>query len=89
MCFQEAQNILALSNVDTPLKGGTNTPMKQSDFEGVTPRQQAIQTPNMMLATPYRTPQGEGGGNSIIFLSCVLIFSGSVHCINVICLKVA
>jgi len=60
--FQEAQNILALSNVDTPLKGGVNTPMKQSDFEGVTPRQQTIQTPNMMLATPYRTPQGEGGG---------------------------
>ena len=62
LCFQEAQNILALSNVDTPLKGGMNTPMKQSDFEGVTPRHQAIQTPNMMLATPYRTPQGEGGG---------------------------
>lgn len=60
--FQEAQNILALSNVDTPLKGGVNTPMTQSDFEGVTPRHQAIQTPNMMLATPYRTPQGEGGG---------------------------
>lgn len=62
MCFQEAQNILALSNVDTPLKGGMNTPLKESDFEGVTPRHQAIQTPNMMLATPYRTPQGEGGG---------------------------
>lgn len=48
--------------MDTPLKGGVNTPMKQSDFEGVTPKHQAIQTPNMMLATPYRTPQGEGGG---------------------------
>lgn len=48
--------------MDTPLKGGMNTPMTQSDFEGVTPRHQAIQTPNMMLATPYRTPQGEGGG---------------------------
>lgn len=62
--LQEAQNILALSNVDTPLKGGMNTPMTQSDFEGVTPRHQAIQTPNMMLATPYRTPQGEGGGTT-------------------------
>lgn len=60
--LQEAQNILALSNVDTPLKGGMNTPLTQSDFEGVTPKHQAIQTPNMMLATPYRTPQGEGGG---------------------------
>lgn len=59
---QEAQNILALSNVDTPLKGGMNTPLTQSDFEGVTPKHQAIQTPNMMLATPYRTPQGESGG---------------------------
>lgn len=60
--LQEAQNILALSNVDTPLKGGMNTPLTQSDFEGVTPKHQAIQTPNMMLATPYRTPQGESGG---------------------------
>ena len=48
--------------MDTPLKGGINTPLKESDFEGVTPRQQAIQTPNMMLTTPYRTPQGEGTG---------------------------
>jgi len=64
---------LALSNVDTPLKGGMNTPMKQSDFEGVTPRHQAIQTPNMMLATPYRTPQGEGGGK-VSRQSIVLIY---------------
>ncbi|XP_015772180.1 PREDICTED: cell division cycle 5-related protein-like [Acropora digitifera] len=57
----EAQNILALSNVDTPLKGGMNTPLKESNFEGVTPKHQAIQTPNMMLTTPYRTPQGAAG----------------------------
>ncbi|XP_001630383.2 cell division cycle 5-related protein [Nematostella vectensis] len=61
--LQEAQNILALSNVDTPLKGGLNTPMHESDFQGVTPRQQAIQTPNMLLSTPYRTP-GEGEGST-------------------------
>lgn len=59
--LQEAQNILALSNVDTPLKGGMNTPLKESNFEGVTPKHQAIQTPNMMLTTPYRTPQGAAG----------------------------
>ena len=53
---------MALSNVDTPLKGGMNTPLKESNFEGVTPKHQAIQTPNMMLTTPYRTPQGAAGG---------------------------
>ena len=53
---------MALSNVDTPLKGGMNTPLTESNFEGVTPKHQAIQTPNMMLTTPYRTPQGEGTG---------------------------
>ena len=53
---------MALSNVDTPLKGGMNTPLTESNFEGVTPKHQAIQTPNMMLTTPHRTPQGEGTG---------------------------
>lgn len=62
--LQEAQNILALSNVDTPLKGGINTPLKESNFEGVTPKHQAMQTPNMMLTTPYRTPQGDSGGTT-------------------------
>ncbi|KXJ23705.1 cell division cycle 5-related protein [Exaiptasia diaphana] len=60
----EAQNILALSNVDTPLKGGLNTPMHESDFQGVTPKPQAIQTPNMLLSTPYRTPQAESTGST-------------------------
>ena len=31
---QEAQTILALQNVETPLKGGMNTPLMQSDFSG-------------------------------------------------------
>ncbi|XP_074646818.1 cell division cycle 5-like protein [Tubulanus polymorphus] len=61
--LQEAQNIMALTNVDTPLKGGLNTPVVDSDFSGVTPRHQIAQTPNNML-TPFRTPQlsAEGGG---------------------------
>lgn len=66
---QEAQNILALSNVDTPLKGGLNTPMHESDFQGVTPKPQAVQTPNMLLSTPYRTPQGESTGEIFVNLS--------------------
>ncbi|XP_021355301.1 cell division cycle 5-like protein [Mizuhopecten yessoensis] len=61
--LQEAQNIMALTVVDTPLKGGLNTPLTQSDFSGVTPKHNLPQTPNTMIATPMRTPgQGEGPG---------------------------
>lgn len=61
---QEAQNIMALTNVDTPLKGGLNTPLHNSDFTGVTPRHSAQQTPNTVLGTPFRTPlnKDEAGG---------------------------
>ena len=51
-----------LQQVDTPLKGGLNTPMLASNFDGATPRKQVQQTPNMMIATPYRTPGPEGQG---------------------------
>ncbi|KAI1895903.1 hypothetical protein AGOR_G00111550 [Albula goreensis] len=54
--LQEAQNLMALTNVDTPLKGGLNTPLHESDFSGVTPQRQVVQTPNTVLATPFRTP---------------------------------
>lgn len=54
--LQEAQNIMALTNVDTPLKGGLNTPLHNSDFTGVTPRHGTQQTPNTVLGTPFRTP---------------------------------
>ncbi|KAF4023549.1 hypothetical protein G4228_015447 [Cervus hanglu yarkandensis] len=54
--LQEAQNLMALTNVDTPLKGGLNTPLHESDFSGVTPQRQVVQTPNTVLSTPFRTP---------------------------------
>uniref|UniRef100_A0A1X7TE27 Cell division cycle 5-like protein n=1 Tax=Amphimedon queenslandica TaxID=400682 RepID=A0A1X7TE27_AMPQE len=62
--LQEAQTLLALQNVETPLKGGENTPLlHDSNFDGVTPRKQITQTPNMMLAaSPFHTPQHGGGG---------------------------
>ncbi|XP_071957167.1 cell division cycle 5-like protein [Antedon mediterranea] len=61
--LQEAQNILALQNVDTPLKGGINTPLHESDFRGVTPQRSATQTPNTAFTTPFRTPShGPEGG---------------------------
>ena len=62
--LQEAQNIMALSNTDTPLKGGLNTPLHESDFSGITPRRPVSQTPNTVLSTPFRTgaatPSNEG-----------------------------
>ncbi|KAK0064476.1 cell division cycle 5-like protein [Biomphalaria pfeifferi] len=54
--LQEAQNIMALTNVDTPLKGGLNTPLHDSDFSGVTPQRHVMSTPNTVLGTPMRTP---------------------------------
>jgi len=39
-CFhlQEVHNILALQNVETPLKGGENNPLYDSDFSSMTPQ---------------------------------------------------
>ncbi|XP_078001466.1 cell division cycle 5-like protein [Glandiceps talaboti] len=59
--LQEAQNIMALQNVDTPLKGGLNTPLHESDFDGITPKRQASATPNTAFTTPFRTPSGSDG----------------------------
>ncbi|CAM1305079.1 CDC5L (predicted), partial [Pycnogonum litorale] len=59
--LQEAQNIMALTHTDTPLKGGLNTPLHEPDFEGVTPKKQAVQTPNSLLSTPFRTPGSTEG----------------------------
>jgi len=61
--LQEAQNIMALTNVDTPLMGGANTELKDGggDFSGVTPQRDAAQTPNTVLTTPFRTRDGQVG----------------------------
>lgn len=50
----EAQNVMALTHVDTPLKGGLNTPLHESDFSGALPQSQVVATPNTVLATPFR-----------------------------------
>jgi len=55
----ESQNILALQIVDTPLKGGENTPLHNLSFNAPTPGNKVVQTPNTMFQTPYRTPHGE------------------------------
>ncbi|XP_015185878.1 PREDICTED: cell division cycle 5-like protein [Polistes dominula] len=58
--LQEAQNVMALTHVDTPLKGGINTPLNNSDFSGVVPVTPAIATPNTILATPFRSQRNDG-----------------------------
>lgn len=55
----ESQNLLALQQTDTPLKGGLNTPLHASDSVGATPVHKTMQTPNTMFQTPLRTPHGE------------------------------
>uniref|UniRef100_F6W453 Cell division cycle 5-like protein n=1 Tax=Ciona intestinalis TaxID=7719 RepID=F6W453_CIOIN len=57
--MQEALNVMALTNVDTPLKGGTNVPV-DTDFSGITPARPDIKTPNTVIATPFRTPSEAG-----------------------------
>ncbi|XP_037939397.1 cell division cycle 5-like protein [Teleopsis dalmanni] len=60
--MQEAQNMMALTHVDTPLKGGLNTPLHESDFSGALPKSAAIATPNTVIATPFRTQRGSESG---------------------------
>lgn len=52
--------MMALTHVDTPLKGGLNTPLHNSDFSGVMPQTQTIATPNTVLATPFRSTRSDG-----------------------------
>ena len=61
--LQEAQNIMALTNVDTPLKGGLNTDLIENggDFTSVTPGGSSLATPNTVLTTPFRTKDGQVG----------------------------
>lgn len=59
--MQEAQNIMALTHVETPLKGGMNTPLTQTDFSSALPQSLAIATPNTVIATPFRQGKGEVG----------------------------
>ena len=60
----EIKNIRALTEIQSSLLGGENTPLHEGSastgFDGVTPRKQVMATPNPM-ATPYR----QGGANGI------------------------
>lgn len=52
--MQEAQAIIALTHVETPLKGGANTQVHETDFSSALPTPMAIATPNTVLATPLQ-----------------------------------
>lgn len=57
----EVQNILALQNVDTPLKGGVNTPLHEADFSGILPASRVQATPNTVLNAVAATPASTFG----------------------------
>jgi len=60
--LQEAQNLMALTHVETPLMGGTNAPLTGTvDFSGAIPSNSSVVTPNTLLSTPFRTPGGAAG----------------------------
>ncbi|PAV59813.1 hypothetical protein WR25_08024 [Diploscapter pachys] len=52
----EAENILALTNVETPLKGGLNTPLHESNFSSALPVSEVVATPNTVLNAVAATP---------------------------------
>lgn len=58
--LEEAQNLIALTNQQTPLKGGENAVLHATDFGGITPKNRLLATPNALAtpggATPSRTP---------------------------------
>lgn len=56
----EAQAIMALTHVETPLKGGINTPLHNTDFSGTLPQANAAATPNTVLSTPFRSIRKDG-----------------------------
>lgn len=61
--LMEAQNLIALTNVETPLKGGQNVPLMdipEANLQtpaGLT----SINTPNTMISTPFRTVRDKDG----------------------------
>ncbi|XP_075263035.1 cell division cycle 5-related protein-like [Convolutriloba macropyga] len=52
--MEEARNLLAMSQQETPLLGGENTMiMGGTGFSGMTPKTQVVATPNTVMATPF------------------------------------
>lgn len=58
----EAQNLARLQAGQTPLVGGENPELHNSDFLGVTPRQNVAATPNPLALMTPRGGQTPGPG---------------------------
>ncbi|KAK0425356.1 hypothetical protein QR680_009158 [Steinernema hermaphroditum] len=54
---EEAENLLALQNVETPLKGGLNTPLHDLRLNSALPQKQVVATPNTILTVVGATPR--------------------------------
>nr|CAD2127802.1 unnamed protein product [Meloidogyne enterolobii] len=59
-----ADDLLALINVETPLKGGLNTPLHNHDFSAPGSQRQPISTPNTVLSAMAATPKNVGVGQT-------------------------
>eukprot|EP01135_Chromosphaera_perkinsii_P003205 Nk52_evm12s238 gene=Nk52_evmTU12s238 len=69
---QEAQNLAALTQQQSALHGGENTPLHSSDFRGLTPARTVTATPNMVLRTPAMGPPGARTTDATPFKTPVL-----------------
>lgn len=86
--LMEAQNLIALQHVDTPLKGGINTPLHEVAGFGssvMTPggsvRAVVSATPNALISTPFRTPsQQETAGMKTPGQEVALMSASSTPC---------
>lgn len=71
-----AQDLMALTHVDTPLKGGLNTPLHQPQLGQLGPA--APPTPNALLSTPFRTPSIVGGDSTPATPGSIRSMAGSI-----------
>lgn len=62
--MQEAQTIMALTHVETPLKGGVNTPLHDTNFSSVSVTPSQVATPNTVLMTPYGSKKNVDGSTT-------------------------
>ena len=46
------------------LSGGENTDLNETSFDGIAPKRNVVQTPNVVLGTPFRTPGQPGVGST-------------------------
>ncbi|MFH4975092.1 hypothetical protein AB6A40_001801 [Gnathostoma spinigerum] len=54
---KEAENLLALQNAPTPLKGGINTPLHDLSLRSALPQDRSMTTPNTVLSNIAATPR--------------------------------